>query len=301
MQNEDLDTYTKEEMNEKLLVVSVGTHTRLGDVLEFALAETDFETIDVEGFSRANHANRRVLFAVSTDATGENPMLRTLTANPRANALDRCICAAIADGASGGEAHLDMIRLLRAANAAGASVIPKPLLESGRELRQFAHGKETPFVQYRMQARELVARLHVAQTESTKSPRVRFVSALEGGAAHDWREYLSRLIESKGGELLDIGDADETILLCENTDGLPNEKTLSLLTGSGKLRILLASPTSGSELYAACLIERACLRGDYLLPPRAVLVFDGMSAVEAMASKAEMKRVKGHLERGSQV
>lgn len=269
---------------------------RLGDVLEFALSETDFETLGVENFLRTNHKNRRVLFAASTDAAGENAKLRELVANLKANALEHCACAAIADGASGGEAHLDMIRLLRAANVAGVKVIPKPLLESGRELRQFAHGKGTPFVQYRMQARELIARLYAAQTESTKNPRVRFVTTLEGGAAYDWREYLSRLIESKGGELLDIGEADETILLCENTEGLPYEKTLSLLTGFGKLRILLASPTFGSELYTACLIERACLRGDYLLPPRAVLVFDGMSAVEVMASKVEMDRVKAHLE-----
>ena len=298
MQNEDRDTRTTEELNDKLLVVSVGTHTRLGDVLEFALSETDFETQGVEIFLRVNHINRRVLFAVSTDATGENAKLRELAANIRANALKHCVCAAIADGATGGEAHLDMIRLLRVANAAGASIIAKPLLESGRELRQFAHGKETPFVQYRMQARELVARFHGAQTKTNENPRVRLITALEGGAAHDWREYLSRLIDSKGGELLDIGETDETILLCENTEGLPDEKTLSLLAGFGKLRILLASPVTGSELYAACLIERACLRGNYMLPPCAVLVFDGMSAVETMASKAEMDRVKGHLEYG---
>jgi len=153
-------------------------------------------------------------------------------------------------------------------------------------------------VQYRMQARELIARLHGAQTETNENPRVRLVTALEGGVAHDWREYLSRLIESKGGELLDIGETDETILLCENTEGLPNDKTLLLLAGSGRLRILLASPATGSELYTACLIKRACLRGNYMIPPRAILVFDGMSAVETMASKAEMDRVKAHLEYG---
>jgi len=298
MQNEDRNTRLIEKMNEKLLVVSVGTHTRLGDVLEFALSETDFETLDVESFLRINHNNRLVLFAVSTDATGENAELRQFTANLKANVLEHCVCAAIADGATGGEAHLDIIRLLRAANTAGASIIAKPLLESGRELRQFADGKATPFVQYRMQVRELVTRLRTAQTEFTKNLRVRLITALEGGAAHDWREYLSRLIEQNGGELLDIGETDETILLCENTEGLPNEKTLSLLAGSGRLRILLASPTTGSELYLACLIESMCLRGNYMLPPRTVLVFDGMSAVEVMASKLEMDRVKAHFEYG---
>jgi len=286
------ETQESEAANKKLLIVSVGTHTRLGDVLEFALAETLFETIDADAFARGSWADRRVLFAVSADATGENARLRALAASLRASALERCFCAAIADGAAGGEAHLDMIRLLRAANNAGATILAKPLLEGGHELRQFAHGKETPFMQFRIAARELVARLHATQTEANETPRVRFITALEGGAAHDWREYLSRLIESNGGELADIGEPNETILFCENTEGLPSEKTIALLTGSNKLRMLVASPATGSELYTACLIERACLRGNYALPPHAVLVFDGLSAVEVMASRAEMERVK---------
>jgi len=286
------ETQRSEAANEKLLVVSVGTHTRLGDVLEFAFAGTPFETIDADAFACGTWEDRRVLFAVSADAAGENASLRKLAASLRAGALERSVCAAIADGTAGGEAHLDVIRLLRAANEAGATIPANPLLESGRELRQFAQGKETPFTQYRIAARELVARLQAAQMESNETPQVRFVTALEGGAAHDWREYLSRLIERNGGELADIGEPDETILLCENTEGLPNEKTLSLLTGSGKLRVLVASPATGTELYTACLIERACLRGSYVLPPRAVLAFDGLSAVEAMASRAEMERVK---------
>ncbi|HWQ98956.1 MAG TPA: hypothetical protein VN538_12815 [Clostridia bacterium] len=276
---------------EKLLVVSVGAHTRLGDVLEFALANTAFESMDTEAFLRGGYQNRRVLFAVSAVASGENAELRALAANLTTGMLEGCVCAAIADGAAGGEVHLDLIRLLRAANDAGATVIAKPLLESGRELRQFAVGKETPFAKYQLLARELVARLTAQETITKANPLVRFLTALEGGAAHDWREYLSRLIDSRGGELADIGEQDETILLCENTDGIPDERTLARLTGSGKLRILLASPATGSELYAACLFERACLRGSYTLPPRALTVFEGLSAVEVMASKVEMERV----------
>jgi hypothetical protein len=287
------DSIKPKDAKERLLVVSVGAHTRLGDVLEFALAETPLETIDADTFMHGSWTDRRVLFAVSADATGENAQLRLLAASLRAGALEHCVCAAIADGAAGGEAHLDMIRLLRTANDAGATILAKSLLESGRELRQFVHGKETPFTQYRHLARQLVERLCVEKSEIPEHPRVRFHTALEGGAAHDWREFLSKLIESSGGELADIGEPDETILLCENTEGLPNEKTLSLLTGSGKLRVLVASPTTGIELYATCLLERACLRGSYTLPPRAFLTFDGLSAVEAMASRAEMERVKG--------
>ncbi len=279
---------------DKLVVVSIGNHTRLGDVLEFAVAGTAFESIDLDTFLRGEWTNQRLLFAISADSVGENAQLRMLTARlcEGACVLDGCNCAAIADGAQGGQLHLDTVQLLLAANAAGVGVIAQPLLESGRELRQFAGGKETPFARYRALARELVARLIAAETRAPERSLYQFLTALEGGAAHDWRGYLARAVENTGGALEDIGEPDESILLCENTTGLPDEKTLSLLHGSGRLRLLLASPATGSDLYTACILERACLRGDYFLPPRAVLVFDGMSAVEAMASKVEMKRIK---------
>ena len=278
---------------EALVVVSVGNHTRLGDVLEYAVSGLTFETVETDDFLCGNWQNRRILFAISADATGENARLRALAAGLCSGSmmLDGGVCAALADGASGGEAHLDAIRLLLAANDAGASVIAKPLLEGGRELKLFSGGKETPFERYRILARELVVRL-CGGAPKAPAQLVRFLTTLEGGAAFDWRGFLTRLVAQAGGEMEDIGTPDETILLCENSDGLPDEKTLSLLSGAGLLRMLIASPATGSDLYAACLFERACLRGNYVLPPRTVLVFDGMSAVEAMASRAEMERVK---------
>ena len=165
---------------DKLLVVSIGTHTRLGDVLEFALANRAFESLDAVAFQCGSYQNRRILFAVSADASGENTELRALAANLQTGMLEGCVCVAIADGAAGGEVHLDLIRLLCAANDAGATVIAKPLVESGRELRQFAVGKEKPFVKYQLLARELVARLTVQETQTKANPLVRFLTALEG-------------------------------------------------------------------------------------------------------------------------
>lgn len=277
-----------------LVVISAGQHTRLGDVLEFALSDLSFETIEASDFLRGIWENRRLLFAVSADATGENAALRALTAGlpGGAFALEGCVCAAIADGASGGQAHLDMIRLLLAANAAGASVIEKPLLESGRELRRFAFGKETPFTQYRLFARELVTRLCAADEKTREHPCVQLVTALDDGIARDWRMTIQQLLTQSGGECADTNESEETILLCENTAAMPDEKTLSLLKDRGALRVLLASPATGSELYAACLIEHACLRGDYSLAPHAFVVFEGMSAVEVAASKEEMARMR---------
>ena len=82
-------------------------------------------------------------------------------------------------------------------------------------------------------------------------------------------------------------------MLCANTDGLPEERTQALLNASGTLRLLLASPTPGGDLYASAIIERACIRGNYSLAPRGVLAFEGLSAVEVLASKRELERVKG--------
>lgn len=279
---------------DRLLVVSIGVHTRLGDVLELALAETPFETIVAEELLAGHWLRRRLLFAISAEESGENTLLRALAANLCAGALEGCVCASIVDGASGGEAHLDTLRLLRAANAAGARISAKPLLESGRELRQFALGRETPFARYCARAGELVARLMAAETNANQAGFAswRFLTTLETGISRDWRIAIARYTDlcedTPNGEDF----ARQTILICENATGLPDETTLALLNDSGELRILLASPEADSEFYLSCLLERAVLRGNYALPPHAVLVFEGLSAVEALSSKGEMERVK---------
>jgi len=294
MQNQQDKTELKEQTNEKIVIVSVGRHTRLGDILEYAVAGIPFETIDADSFLQGDWTNRKLLFALSAEVTGENAQLHSLTArlNEKTWSLEGCTCAAIADGAQGGVIHLDALFLLLAANQTGAVVLSRPLLEGDRELRFFSGGKESPFERYRAQARLLVERLITGVTDAPEHPRVRFSTALEGGAAHDWDSAIISMVADFGGELEDITVPDRTILLCENTDGLPSEKTLSLLSAQGQLRLILASPATGSDLFTAAIMERACLRGNYTLPPRAVIVFDGMSTVEVLASKREMERVK---------
>lgn len=289
------------QSGEKLAVVSVGTHTRLGDVLEAALAGVAFESIHADELLTARWESRKLLFAISAEESGENALLRALASRLiRCDcALEGCVCAAIVDGASGGQAHLDTIRLLLGANAAGAEVIAAPLLESGRELRQFAGGRETPFARYCALARALISHLMEAQplVNRVDDAATCFVTALEAGTARDWRALIARYLELSDEFPTPQNAVNQTILLCENQNGLPEEETLSRLTGGGYLRLLLASPTTGGELYLACLLERAVLRGNYALPPRAVLVFEGLSATEALSSKAEVERVKGFFSR----
>ncbi|MEN6635250.1 MAG: hypothetical protein ABFC56_05335 [Clostridiaceae bacterium] len=293
MQNQQNQTELSNKKNKKILVVSVGHHTRLGDILEYALAGAAFETEEAEAFLNESWNNRTLLFAISADETSGKAQLHTLIASLREknNSLEGCVCAAIADGAQGRLAHLDLLALLLAANGAGARLPARPLLEGDRELRYFSGGRESSFERYRMQARQLVERLTTPEATS-EHPRVRVCIALEDGAAHDWRALLDRMIETRGGVLTDDQEPDETILVCENTAGMPEESTLSLLDGAGRLVVFLASPAMGSDLYIACLLERACLRGNYSLSPRGTLVLEGINAMEVPVSKRETERVK---------
>ena len=292
-------TESAESSGEKLVVVSVGRHSRLGDILEYALADTAFETVDSDAFLRGSWINCKLLFTISTEETSDCTPLQTLTAalHRKERFLEGCVCVAVLDGAQGGLAHLGALSLLLAANRSGAIVLSRPLIECDKDLRFFSGGRESPFERVRVQTRLLIERLQAVESNEPEAPNLRLLTALESGAAHDWRALLSRIAVQRGGELIDIEETYVSVLLCENTQGLPDEKMLSLFQEGGRLRILLASPAMGSELYIACLIERACLAGNYALAPRAVLVFEGMSAVEVPASKRETERVKAMLTR----
>ena len=187
------------DSGEKLVLVSIGSHTRLGDVLEYALAGIAFETVSAEAFLSERWEDRRLLFAISAEADGENAQLRALASQLSRGdcALTDSVCACIVDGASGGRAHLDAARLLLGANAAGAEVLATPLLESGRELRTFASGKEAPFARYCALAQGLVARLMEAKTLASHADAIAscFVTALEAGVGRDWRALLARSLE----------------------------------------------------------------------------------------------------------
>lgn len=296
MQNQKNPIESAEASSEKLVVVSIGRHTRLGDILEYALFDTAFETVEAEAFLAGSWNHRRLLFAISADESDRNSQLHTLTSRllERGDFLENCVCAAIVDCAQGALAHLDTVALLLAANGAGAYIMPRPLIEADRELRYFSGGRESSFERYRVQARQLVERLLVAESTPPEHPRVRFATALEGGAAHDWLGVLEEIVSASGGTLENIIAPDETVLLCENADGLPDERTLTLLNATGTLRLLLASPTPGSDLYASAIVEHACIRGNDSLAPRGVLVFEGQSAVEVLASKRELERVKNN-------
>ena len=286
-------------MSNPITLISIGRHTRLGDVLEQALSGVPFQTMQIEKLASAKTAGARLLFAASADATGENEQLRVLTRRLRCGTLrlDGAACALLADGEQGGALQTDALQLLLAASGAGAACIAQPLLESRRDLRSFTEAKgaarKTPFEAYVAQANALIRSLGEYEIELSEQTRVRLLSPLTGGPAKDWRSAMARMLTESGATLTEDEHAQRTILLVENTSGLPDERTLALLRrGSGRLTCLLASPAAGGELYSLTLLDQACVRGGYSLAPKGMLLFEGMSAVEVLAGKAEMERVK---------
>lgn len=280
-------------------LISIGRHTRLGDVLEHALEGLTFETLDTEALSNGSLLHRRLLFVVSADQYGENEQMHAMNSLFLRGEcrLDGSACAVIADGEQGGALYTDALRLLRAANRAGAACVAQPLLASSRDLRSLpassVGGRKTPFARYCALAKALVKRLSEYEGESGEMMRVRLATALSSGAAREWGIALARLLEPVKCDLTDTSTAKHTILLAENTTGLPDEKTLALLKNRGGcLRCLIASPAMGGDLYALALLDQACARGGYALSPEGMLVFEGMSAVEALSSGAELERVK---------
>jgi hypothetical protein len=291
-------------LNNPITMISIGRHTRLGDVLEQALEGLPFQTIETEELSGLNAAGARLLFAASADATGQNEQLNRLTQRFRSGELrlTGAVCAVIADGEQSGAIQADALQLLLAASGAGSACIPQPLLESRRDLHNFLEikgaARKTPFDAYVSQANALIRRLGEFEIELPEPTSVRLASPLTGGTAKDWRSALMRMLSESGAALTEGDDATHTILLAENTSGLPDERTLAQLKrGSGRLTCLIASPAAGGELYSLALLDQACVRGSYSLAPEGILVFEGMSAVEVLSSKAELERVKTNLPR----
>ena len=286
-------------MKQTIDLISPGRHTRLGDALEHALEGMPFQTITAEELAGAELTNRRLLFAASADSLGENAEMRALTLNLLRGGRDLSgsVCAVIADGEQGGAVQIDALRLLQAANDAGAACIARPLFESGRDLRNLSPaaggGRGTPFERYLALARNLALHLSGYEPPQGEKKRVRLISALEPGATQDWRGALARICAAAGGVFAEDEDAENTILLCENTTGLPSERTLALLNGgSGCLSCIVASPIVGGELYSLALLSQISARGDFSLAPNGITLFDGLSAGEALSGRQEMERLK---------
>ncbi|HWQ06990.1 MAG TPA: hypothetical protein VN453_07170, partial [Feifaniaceae bacterium] len=290
-------------------------HTRLGDVLERAVSKHKIETVSAAELSGADWQGRRLLFAVSC-GEGEQAELSALIRrlNEVECDLSGSACTAVLDAGEDAGAHTDLLRLLLAANGAGAWILQKPCVEASRDLKNipamYTTARGSLYERFCALAQALTERLSAfepawlttGQSEGEPAEngaeRVRISLPLENAAAaRDWRSALTREFVFRGMEPVEAENerAEHTFLLCENMSGLPDNKTLAVLDDprGGGLRAAVASPRLGAELFALLALDRACLLGNYYLEPKAFTLLEGVSAQEAFAAKAEFERVKG--------
>lgn len=286
-------------LKDSILVVSIGRHTRLGDILEIALEGIQFHIMEADKIETSDCRDSRVLFAASADPAGENPQMRSLAARMIRGELrmDGAVCAAIADGEQGGTVRTDALKLLLAANSAGAEILPRALLETDKDLRALAGAGrgQTSFDRYCCLAREMTQRLDSYRPVET-GVEIQLELSLEDGLAQDWKTALQRLIK-KSGVRGDSGKTDREILLfTENTTGLPDGRALARPGRErGRLTCLIASP-AGGDLYPLALLDQVFARTDCAIAPEGMCVFEGLSAAEVLAYKPEMERLKILLE-----
>lgn len=284
-------------------MVSTGRHTRLGDVLERALEGAALASLEADALTNAAGAGKRLLFAISSGAEGVPEALARLAGRLASGECDLsgAVCAAIVDANGGGSVYTETLRLLLAANGAGAALPNQPLLAASKDLRNLSllpgAPREAPYARYCRLAGELVKRLAENTPENAERPCVRVAAPLEDeGAAREWRAVIERALVFGGAEVAEAENdpADGVFLLCENVRALPDARTLAVLDDprGGFLCVAVASPRAGAELTCMLVLERACAQGSYRLPPNAFTVLDGFTAAEALTSKAEVERVK---------
>ncbi|MCI8525169.1 MAG: NAD(P)H-dependent oxidoreductase [Oscillospiraceae bacterium] len=169
-------------MEAKLLVISAGTHRRLGEVLAYALAGIDHETVTPAALPPAL-AGRRVVFAVSAGAWGLEEdfcrLVRRLRESP--DCMEGSSAVVLVDGE--GELYTkEAARMLvLAANQAGCAFPGKPLVEGTGSLHNLdvlsrRMGLPQAAV-YRETARALVRRLQDFVPPRTARPHVLLLHA----------------------------------------------------------------------------------------------------------------------------
>ena len=200
-------------MDERLTIVSLGKHTRLGDILEYALEGRTFDAVTADMLPEAELTGRRILFAISLDEYGMQPealdCIRCLRAHPQA--LEGATGALLLDGET--EQHTkDLARtFILDANSAGCRFIARPLVEATGSLRNFdvlsgIHGVDR-FTAYQRAARALVGRLVEDVPARTERPNILMLHASNRGSSNT----LALALET-AGLLADTCDVTELSL-----------------------------------------------------------------------------------------
>lgn len=165
-------------MQDRLTVVSLGRHTRLGDVLDHALEGRPFCAVTADELLNADLTGQRILFAVSLDEYGMQPdasaFLRHLRKHPQA--LNGSTGALLLDGESELYTKDAARTLVLDANRAGCRFIPRALVEATGSLRNFDILSDlrgvNRYAAYNEAARTLVTRLLDDAPSRVKRPNI---------------------------------------------------------------------------------------------------------------------------------
>ncbi len=170
-------------MAEAVTLISMGKHTRLGDVAEHALGGRSFVTVLTEQLGSVPLDHRRLLFVLSVDKSGVSADYYTLLGYLRTHqeALAGSIGAFWVDG----ESELYTKGLARtlalSASMAGCRLIGRPLVEATKSLKNFdvlsgLHGVDR-YTAYQNAAAALLGRLMEYQPASFDRPRLLMLHA----------------------------------------------------------------------------------------------------------------------------
>lgn len=170
-------------MTETLHLISMGRHTRLGDVLETALADVPFTTVPAAALADTPVDQKRLLFALSVDHSGVEPDYARVLAYLRTHtgALTGSCGAFLVDGESEQYTKGLARTLALAASMAGCRLPGKPLVEATKSLKNFdvlsgLYGVDR-FTAYKNAAGALVTRLMQSEPRRFQRPRLLLLHA----------------------------------------------------------------------------------------------------------------------------
>lgn len=198
----------KVDLQRELTLVSMGRHTRLGDALEHALNDRPFSTVTLDDLDTATLTNKRLLFALSVDASGVEPdyfrLLRYCRTHP--GALRGSVGAMLVDGE--GELYTkDLARTLGfAINMAGCRLPGKALVEATKSLKNFEvlsglHGVDR-FTAYRNATAALVERLLCYKPQGFQRPKLLMLHASNPERSNTLS--IGRTIAEQLSDMMDI-------------------------------------------------------------------------------------------------
>lgn len=298
-------------MNGKLTLVSMGCHTRLGDVLEYALHELPFDMVTIDELPEVSLRGRRLCFALSVDESGVQPDYFRALGYLRAHtgALEDSVGVLLVDGASEQYTKGLARTLVLAANASGCRFPGRPLVEATKSLKNFevlsgVRGIDR-FTAYRHTAKSLLSRLAAYVSPRFEQPQVLLLHASNPERSNTLA--LGRAVAKRLGPSIDTREltlAHDAIYDCHGCGytacvhyaeqescfygGLLPESVFPAIQACNALLLLCPNYNDAPSAHFAALLNRLnalLLRGESLEKDIYAIVVSGYSGSDIVAEQ----------------